>query len=48
MAAEEVPGVLLSNRKFRLSDPQLFDVTATILAEFGVAKGEGMIGQTVF
>ena len=48
MASDEVPGVLLSNRKFRAAAPQLFDVTATILAEFGVRKPGNMIGQSVF
>ncbi len=38
MAADEVPGVLLSNRKFTAKAPQLFDVTATILETFGVKK----------
>jgi predicted AlkP superfamily phosphohydrolase/phosphomutase len=48
MASDEVPGVLLSNRKMRLEDPQLYDVTATILSEFGVPKQGGMLGQSVF
>ncbi|MCU1235944.1 MAG: type phosphodiesterase/nucleotide pyrophosphatase [Candidatus Solibacter sp.] len=48
MASDEVPGVLLSNRKFKATAPQLFDVTATILAEFGVRKPGNMIGQSVF
>jgi hypothetical protein len=40
--------VLLSNRKIRAAEPQLFDITATILNEFGVPKMDGMIGETVF
>jgi predicted AlkP superfamily phosphohydrolase/phosphomutase len=48
MAADQVPGVLLSNRKIRATEPQLFDVTSTILKEFGLANTEGMIGQSVF
>ena len=48
MASDEVPGVLLSNRKMRAAAPQLFDITATILSEFGVKKPANMIGQTVF
>jgi predicted AlkP superfamily phosphohydrolase/phosphomutase len=48
MASDEVPGVILSNRKVRAADPQLWDVTATILSEFGVRKPANMIGQTVF
>ncbi|HEX8984676.1 MAG TPA: alkaline phosphatase family protein [Bryobacteraceae bacterium] len=48
MAAETVPGVFLSNRKSRSDEPRLFDLTATILREFGVAPTEGMIGRPVF
>jgi predicted AlkP superfamily phosphohydrolase/phosphomutase len=48
MAADEVPGVLLANRKVRADNPQLWDITATILNEFGVAKTSSMIGHTVF
>jgi hypothetical protein len=48
MAAESVPGVFLSNRKSRSVEPRLYDLTATILREFGVAPTEGMIGRSVF
>jgi len=48
MAADEVPGVLLSNRKIRAEQPRMVDVPATILNEFGVPKASGMLGQTVF
>jgi len=43
-----VPGVLLSNRKIVLENPALTDIAPTILAEFGIAKGRGMMGQSVF
>jgi predicted AlkP superfamily phosphohydrolase/phosphomutase len=43
-----VPGVLLSNRKIAAKTPALTDIAPTILAEFGIAKGRGMIGQSVF
>ena len=43
-----VPGVLLSNRKISATTPALTDIAPTILAEFGIAKGKGMIGQSVF
>ena len=43
-----VPGVLLSNRKIELESPALTDIAPTILAEFGIAKGKGMMGQSVF
>ena len=48
IASDEVPGVLLSNRKVRAAAPQLVDITATILNEFGVAKTATMIGQSVY
>jgi predicted AlkP superfamily phosphohydrolase/phosphomutase len=43
-----VPGVLLSNRKIALENPALTDIAPTILAEFGIAKGRGMMGRSVF
>jgi predicted AlkP superfamily phosphohydrolase/phosphomutase len=48
MASDEVPGVLLSNRKINAAAPQLADITATILHEFGLPVASGMIGQSVF
>jgi bisphosphoglycerate-independent phosphoglycerate mutase (AlkP superfamily) len=43
-----VPGVLLSNRKIAAPAPALTDIAPTILAEFGIDKAQGMIGQSVF
>ena len=43
-----VPGVLLSNRKIEAQNPALTDIAPTILAEFGIAKAKGMMGQSVF
>ncbi|MDI6809298.1 MAG: alkaline phosphatase family protein [Candidatus Eisenbacteria bacterium] len=40
MAPEEVPGILLSNRKIRLKDPRLSDFAATILALFDIKVSE--------
>jgi predicted AlkP superfamily phosphohydrolase/phosphomutase len=48
MAADQVPGVLFSNRPLRTDAPHLWDITASILGEFGVSKADGMIGQSVF
>lgn len=48
MAAESVPGVLLSNRRCRLGGPRLEDLTVTLLAEFGVPPAKGMSGRPVF
>jgi bisphosphoglycerate-independent phosphoglycerate mutase (AlkP superfamily) len=43
-----VPGVLLSNRKIALENPALTDIAPTILGEFGIPKGDGMMGRSVF
>jgi predicted AlkP superfamily phosphohydrolase/phosphomutase len=43
-----VPGILLSNRKIAAETPALTDIAPTILAEFGIAKAKGMIGQSIF
>jgi len=48
MASDEVPGVLLSNRKIAAGAPGLADIPVTILSGFGLQKTTGMIGQTVF
>jgi hypothetical protein len=48
MASDQVPGVILSNREIGATAPQLWDVTATVLEEFGVPKASGMIGKEVF
>ena len=36
IAARHVPGVLITDRRWRLADPKLADVTVEILREFGV------------
>jgi len=48
MAPEVVPGVLLSNHKLGGGDPNLTDVTATVLAWYGLAPLLEMIGKPVF
>jgi len=48
VAASLVPGVFLSNRRTRVADPRLQDVTATILAEFGVPRPPQMSGRPLF
>ena len=40
-----VPGVFLSNRQITIDDPALFDLTVTVLDEFGVAPLPEMIGE---
>ena len=46
--ARFVPGVLISNRKSRVADPHLYDLTVSLMHEFGVAPGPGMIGHTIY
>jgi predicted AlkP superfamily phosphohydrolase/phosphomutase len=48
IAAEQVPGALLVNRRVRLPDPWLADLTATILREFDVPPPAEMRGRAVF
>jgi predicted AlkP superfamily phosphohydrolase/phosphomutase len=48
MAAELVPGILLSNKKLQAENPKLFDLAPTILAAFGIDKSRGMVGNSVF
>jgi predicted AlkP superfamily phosphohydrolase/phosphomutase len=48
IAPKFVPGVLFSNRKTALADPQLYDVTVTILREFGLNPAPEMIGRSLF
>jgi predicted AlkP superfamily phosphohydrolase/phosphomutase len=43
-----VPGVLLSNRKLTGDGYDLTDVTATILAGYGLPRNEGMLGESFF
>jgi predicted AlkP superfamily phosphohydrolase/phosphomutase len=46
--ARFVPGVLISNRKSRAEDPHLYDLTVSLLHEFGVGPAAGMIGHTIY
>jgi len=48
IAAKFVPGVLVSNRRSAVAEPQLYDVTATILKEFSIEPEPGMIGQPLY
>jgi bisphosphoglycerate-independent phosphoglycerate mutase (AlkP superfamily) len=48
IAADLVPGVLLSNRRLRAADPTLADIAPTVLNEFGVGKAEQMEGRVLF
>ena len=48
IAAELVPATFLSNRKSKLNDIWLGDLTVTLLHEFGVSPAEGMHGRAIF
>ncbi len=47
MAPDVVPGVLLVNRKLEGSGYDLTDVTATLLAHYGVDTPPGMVGEPI-
>jgi predicted AlkP superfamily phosphohydrolase/phosphomutase len=46
--AADVPGVLLSNRKIQIANPELKDLTVTLLNLFGAQAGPGMNGRVIF
>jgi predicted AlkP superfamily phosphohydrolase/phosphomutase len=48
IAARHVPGVLIANRAIKPADPQLADLTVTILNEFGVPRTPALNGRPVF
>jgi bisphosphoglycerate-independent phosphoglycerate mutase (AlkP superfamily) len=48
MAAETVPGVLVTSRKVATAEPGLADLAPTVLQEFGVPKPAVMEGRSVF
>jgi predicted AlkP superfamily phosphohydrolase/phosphomutase len=48
MAAETVPGVLVTSRKVTAATPGLADLAPTVLEEFGVPKPSVMEGRSIF
>ncbi|RMF94268.1 MAG: hypothetical protein D6734_08200 [Candidatus Schekmanbacteria bacterium] len=48
MAPEEVPGIILSNKKIVKENPALYDIAPTLLAEFGFEKEKEMVGSNIF
>ena len=48
MAADAVPGVLVTNKKSMIADPGLKDLTVTILKEFDIARPPEMKGRPIF
>jgi predicted AlkP superfamily phosphohydrolase/phosphomutase len=45
--AADVPGVLFSSGRVRSEDPQLKDMTVSLLRMFGVGPGQGMSGRDI-
>jgi len=43
-----VPAVLFSNRQPKLKEPMIYDITATILDEFGIPVPDQMVGRSIF
>lgn len=43
-----VPGVVLSNRQILHPSPALYDLTPTILQEFGIDVPDNMVGHSIF
>jgi predicted AlkP superfamily phosphohydrolase/phosphomutase len=48
MAADEVPGILLSNRPITKKEPELLDMAPTLLALFGLPPTPEMRGSDIF
>ncbi len=48
IAAEHVPGVLITNRATTVADPRLEDLPVSILAYFGVSRPAAMKGRSIF
>ena len=48
MDPQVVPGILLTNRKLTADGHDLTDVTATILALYGLPMNPGMSGKSIF
>lgn len=46
--ARFVPGVLISNQKSTAADPHLYDLTVSLMREFGIAPLAGMIGHSIY
>ncbi len=48
MAADEVPGIIVSSRKLEKPDPSLLDMAPTFLRIFGLESAPDMIGGDLF
>ncbi len=48
IAPNFVPGTLITNRPVQMKHPHLYDVTVTLLSQFGIPKPPEMIGHSIF
>ncbi len=48
MAADEVPGVIITNRRIDKADPELLDLAPTFLKLFGLEPLPEMVGSPIF
>jgi predicted AlkP superfamily phosphohydrolase/phosphomutase len=48
IAAELVPGMLLTNRPVAVDEPSISDIAPTVLAAFGISKPSQMTGRPLF
>jgi predicted AlkP superfamily phosphohydrolase/phosphomutase len=48
MAADEVPGILVCNRKIHREEVSLLDMAPTFLSMFGLEPGPDMVGHDIF
>ncbi len=48
MAADEVPGIIISSRRIDKTDPTLLDLAPTFLSLFGIAPLPEMVGSPLF
>ncbi len=48
MAADEVPGIIVSSRRIAADDPELLDMAPTILRLFGLEPAPDMVGHDIF
>jgi predicted AlkP superfamily phosphohydrolase/phosphomutase len=48
ISARHVPGVLISNHKSKLADPELIDLPVSLLNAFSAPRGEEMRGRAIY
>ncbi len=48
IAGQQVPGIVLANKKIKVEKPAIIDLAPTILHEFGIKEKGKMTGQVIF